>query len=450
MDKKKPIGKISSSRLFCISAAVVLLIFLPPYLSRELWFDEVLTLQFASLPSLAEIYKSYIIPNNQIVHTWLLHCLLLSGIPPEILRIFPLFCGAAAVWVLWKNFVRELGGKALLLAVAALVISPPFLLYATALRGYMLAALFTVCALSAARRYALGGRISQLGWWLIFSLLAVGVMPSALAGIAAAGLYVLPYCGKKFWKNWKSYRLAAVPFLAFAIFYAPIHSKLLKAFALKEGWQQPWYALLAVGTAVLVTFLIPLIAGVFFHHPRWRDLPRTLIWLLPLGGLLLPTAPFPRVWFVLFPIFALLTAGYMRDLPKKWYMIASVAVVLWGTVMLTEFCRQRISVAVSLAGQDDFYAPRFLHARFTPSETAKQLRHYPVVFVSFDADPYSVAYYRRDIIMDVPPGKLKNLPDHTLIVLAVEEDPARFETRFGGKLYEVYRNGLHRVYNFIR
>ena len=448
MDKKKPIGKISSGRLFCIFCTGILLIFLPFYLTRELWFDEVLTLQFAALPSIQEIYRSYFIPNNQIVHTWSIHWMIDLGIDPVYMRFFPLFCGGVMIYLLWRNFSRELG-RVLLLALGAFVLSPPFLLYSTALRGYMLAALFAVCGLCAARKFALGGRYFNLLWWFIFSFLCAGVMPSALAGVAAGGLYAVPYCGKRFWKNKKVYLLAAVPFAAFFCFYYPIREDLFKAFELKEGWSNPWYALAAVALAGAVTFAVPLLYGIFFHRPVWRNFPRTLIWLLPLGGILLPVAPFPRVWFVLFPFMALLTAGFLRRMPEKYWNVAALCVILWGGATLLYPVRKMLSPAVSLAGQDDFYAPRFAGSSFVPSDTAKFLHGCKLpVFVSFDADPYAVLFYRGDIIMDVPPGKLKYLPENSIVVLDVKELPADFEKRFNGSLSELYRNDLHVIYQF--
>lgn len=446
MDERKPIGKIFSGRLFALFCGIIFLIFLPFYLTRELWFDEVLTLQFAALPSLTEIYQSYVIPNNQIIHTCFIHGMLKMGIDPVMMRIFPLLCGILMIYLLWKNFSRELGTP-LIFALGALILSPPFLLYATALRGYMAAALFAVCALISARKFALGGKYLQLLYWGIFSFLCVGVMPSALAAVAAAGLYAVPYCGKKFWQNKRLYMLGIVPFAAFFCFYFPIRENLVRAFELKEGWHTSGGVLLAVLLALFITFFIPLISGALFHRPVWRNFPRTLIWFLPLGGVLLPVAPFPRVWFVLFPFFALLGGGFMRKMPPKWWKYMAAGVLLWGGITLTEFCRKTVSPAVSLGGQDDFYAPRFATSAFTPSDTAGFLQKYrQPVFVSFDADPYSVAYYRGDILLDVPPGRRKQLPPGTMVVLALEEDPAVMEKRFGIVLRKIYRNRIHVIY----
>lgn len=451
MDSKKPTGGLSSGRLFCFFSVALWLFAAHNYLIRELWFDEVLTLKyFASLPSIPQIYRTYTIPNNQLIHTFFLHGLLNAGFSPEVMRLFPLVCGAGTIILLWKNFHRETGKFPLAVTLAALAFSPPFLLYATALRGYMLAAFFTVCALCCGKRYALAGNIHYLAGWFFFSLLTVGVMPSALAGIAGAGLFLVPYCGKKFWKNRRLYRLAAAPFAAFILFYAPIYRDLLKAFELKEGWHHGGYALLAVSVAVLTTFLIPLAAGIFFHRPALRNLPRMVIWFLPLAGAVLPVAPFPRVWFVLFPLFALLAAGYLRKVPATVCRVLIFAAIIWGLVTVPEFSRELLSPAVSLAGQDDFYAPRFLDKDFRPSSTAEFLNNSVAeevpVFVSFAADPFALWYFRQTVILDIPPGKLRRLPPGTLIVTDREEAPEDFGKRFGTALREIFQNELHRVY----
>ena len=52
----------------------VFLLFALPFLAREFWFDEALTLMnFAWMSDPVKIYTSYVIPNNQILYTICLH-----------------------------------------------------------------------------------------------------------------------------------------------------------------------------------------------------------------------------------------------------------------------------------------------------------------------------------------------------------------------------------------
>jgi len=198
-----------------------------------------------------------------------------------------------------------------------------------------------------------------------------------------------------------------------------------------------------------VTFFIPLTAAVCFHRPVLRNIPRMLIWFLPLGGVLLPVSPFPRVWFVLFPLWALLTAGYLRKVPEKYWRILRIATVVWGLFTTLEFTRELLSPAVSLGGQDDFYAPYFMKKDFLPSETAGFINtNFPEnhpVFVSFGADPPALWYFRHTAVLDIPPGRCTGLPSGTVLVLGIREDTELFETRFQTRLYEIWRNKLHKI-----
>ena len=137
------------------------------YFFRPLWFDEALTLHFAYLPAPSVIYRSYVIPNNQILHTVALHLLhLRAGVPVLWLRFFPLVCGGMTLFLLYRGFRRECGSLPMLTALGALAFSPPFPLYATALRGYMFAALLVTAAWLCGRKFAVSGKFAAaLGWF---------------------------------------------------------------------------------------------------------------------------------------------------------------------------------------------------------------------------------------------------------------------------------------------
>ena len=61
--------RLSGWMLALLAAAVTAAL-----LNRDLWFDEALTLlHFALLPSVPAIWQAYVIPNNQLLHSVLLH-----------------------------------------------------------------------------------------------------------------------------------------------------------------------------------------------------------------------------------------------------------------------------------------------------------------------------------------------------------------------------------------
>lgn len=256
--------------------------------------------------------------------------------------------------------------------------------------------------------------------------------------------------------------LAVAPLAAFALFYMPIWEKLLSAFELKEGWHSGGYALAALGIALLTTFLPLWVAAMIFHRPCLRFWPRTLIWLLPAGGLLLPVYPFPRVWFVLFPVFTLLAAGYLRRMPQKYLKYCFAAVLICGSVTSLPRIRETLSPWCSLAGQDDFYAPRFMRESFRPfdmaNHTAETFGNSRMIFITFDADPYALMYsfgrsgysYPQQIRIDVPYNSVKELPDRALMISAAEEDTKFYTERFNGKFHKIYCNESHILWLFER
>ena len=103
-------------------------------LNRPLWFDEALTvLNFALLETPAKIYHSYIIPNNQIIHTVFLHWWI-KYFSFDFLRLFPFICGILCLYFLWQMRRRN-GNAATFIALSTLATSFPFAIYGTALRG---------------------------------------------------------------------------------------------------------------------------------------------------------------------------------------------------------------------------------------------------------------------------------------------------------------------------
>ena len=447
-----PSGPPRTFHFLLPAAAGAVLLVSGGYLFRPLWFDEALTLlNFAALPDPAAIYRACVIPNNQIVHTVLLHWLWTRlGVPGAELRLFPLACAILLLILLYRGFRRECGRWPLLTTLGALALSPPFLLYATALRGCMLAALLVTAAWLCGRKFAASGGFPAWLGWFGFALLALGVMPSALAGLAGAGLMILPRWGGKFWRKKRFYALAAAIPAAFALFYGPILPQLQASFALKEGWHDSGAALLALAVAVAATFNVLFVAAAAMLRRRsgFRTFCAGAVWLLPLGTWCFPVAPFPRVWFVLFPVWAVLLARGVRrcrSLRLWWFVPLLIAASLQG-----EAAKAKLSPLCSRAGQDDFFAPYFLRREFDPGAAARLLTALrpPLIWSTLSADPWSLRAAGVDAHCDGPWGRLVRLPENAAVVLRRDEDPTTVERRFGGRLTRIAALGYQTVYQW--
>ncbi len=474
----KRILKIGIPSLLCVAMSF----FAGAWLLRDFWFDEALTvLNFALLPSAGAIYRSYVIPNNQIVYTWMLHFwigLQPENVAPDLwMRLLSFFLGLGTLIALFSFFRVRLGKWNLAVGLAALGCSPPFLLYATAVRGYMAGAFFVVLTLHFALNFSVFGRVRDGVLYFIGALLTLGTIPSNLVALAGVGLYVLPCCGTKFYRRPRFWYLAAAPFLAGLLFYAPIADGFLRVARLGEGWREPFGVLQALLAAVIGSFGMLLLPGVavcirgvrkcFF---RLRSV-RIAIWLLPVPAvLLLPVAPFPRVFFPLFMLFVLLLVGGVRDLsalncrlrrrwhPVFWYGGLLLLVFGWAAVFQLPALRSEFSRRCGGTGRDDFFYPYYLRPAHSPFGTARELAKIPAgkrpdfVYLSFASDPWPLMFYSRlngfdpkEFLFDGPRGRVSFLPTGSIVILNVFEDPTGITQRFGGVLRPLFVHAGHRV-----
>ncbi len=440
---------------------------------RYLWFDEALTLtNFAMLKSWGKIYNSYIIPNNQIIHTFMLNfCSRFSSLFDDYvfgLRFFPFAVSLFMLVFLWRK------RAGILPALTALVMSQAFVIYGTALRGYMLGAFFAVLALHFAFAFICRKNLKYFLGYFAMSVLAVGTIPTNLAVLGAVVLYLLPFIGKGFYRDRRFWILAVTPFIALIVFYLPIADKFIGCMKLKEGWGNGGMALLAVWSIGIVTFL-PLLPFAFsgvrvwlkHQNIRWIFAVRLLIFLLPVPAcLLFPVAPFPRTFFPLFPFWALLIAGALRH----WFAVFSPAKRRIYTVFLVLltvgwgiFCgidKVRFAMSDRFGGgevTDDFFAPYYMRDSFDPAELLAGLKRRgfnpPCIFVSFDADSRAFlaagTLYREwedRIICDGPRRKVPYLPEGALIILRRDENIEPWEKRFGSPLKFIFEHGRNKVY----
>ncbi len=445
--------------MFCLAARKLL--------TRPLWFDEALTvLNFALLDDPAKIYHSYVIPNNQILHSIFLHWWI-KLFSFDFLRMFPLLCSGITLIFLWQ-LRRKSSNMAAFYVLAVLATSFPFALYGTALRGYMLAAAAVAGGVWMVTRYLETGKFSFLAGWFAFSLLGVGTMPGTLAGLAGAMLFGMGYCRWTLFRQWRFYLAGVAPLAAFGLFYLPIKDSLLRCAALGEGWHSGTSMLLALTLGVVFTFLpaiIPAVLGLIRPHRLTPAIFHLAIWLLPLpAAYIFKVAPFPRVFFPLFPIYALLLANGVRDLlailrrkrgaryVHNTILCMLGCVAIWITICGIETFRHQVSSLHPFpAGQDDFIDCHFVKSSFSPRFTAQKFKEHfssaAAVYVTFDSDPWALMYafmeYGVDtrIIFDGPGGRCSGVPP--VVIKHFNEDKQLLETRFQCKFNEVFTSDNH-------
>jgi len=470
-ERKKP------SRSFIISGKtekfaplIIILIFAvsaKTLLNRPLWFDEALTvLNFALLDTPSKIYHSYIIPNNQIIHTIFLHWWI-KLFSFDFLRLLPFLCGISCLLFLWQ-LRKKSSNTAAFVTICVLAFSFPFALYATALRGYILAAMAVSGGAWMVTRYLECGKKSFLAGWFLFSLLSIGTMPGTLAGLAGAMLYAMGYCRWEILKTRRFYLAGFTPLAAFALFYLPIKENLLRCAALGEGWKEGSAMLLALAMGVVFTFLPVMIPAGLGMIKKYRFTPKIfhlLIWFLPIpAAYVFKVAPFPRVFFPLFPVFTLVLADGVKDFlalmrhkrGEKYAETILLAVMaasfLWAGLCRFETLREKLaSLHPCPGGQEDFIDCHFMKKSFSPHFTAQKFKEFfpdaPAVYATFDSDPWALMYAFMDngvesrIFFDGPSGKFPGIPP--VAIKHFKEDKAVLEKRFNCRFNEVFTTDNH-------
>ena len=74
-------------------------------------------------------------------------------------------------------------------------------------------------------------------------------------------------------------------------------------------------------------------------------------------------------------------------------------------------------------------------------------------FIRIFCDDFKSIWNRCTFIINIadqPPGHVKSLPDHALVVLRRDETPGDYETRFGGVLTLLYTGRDCTVWLFAR
>ncbi len=458
------------SKYFKILPVLIGLIAALSVFTRELWFDEALTLLNFVLPlNLGDIYYAYTIPNNQIVYSMMLkawdnfYCGGIGTVP--YWRLLSVLCSLGMLGLL-INLRRKLDKEDLypaILVLSAMCVSGVFVNYATALRGYAASWLFGAAALTGL--YNIFHNRARSGWclYIMAVLLALGTVPTNMLMLAAAVIYALPWMKEKYWCDKRFYIAAAAVPAGLIVFYLPIAEKFLNTFKLGEGFSS------CAGAAVVTLGMYAASFGLLLIFALWgvKKNPvthywRWLIWLLPFAAIyILHRPPFPRVFVTVLPVLAMLvTDGIKGVINEKWQNFHKVAffliIILWQLLMIPGGAALAYRSTLSRY-EDDFFHPWYMFPNYRISESAGaigELADHSKVFISFSADPAPLYYYIAErggrymgnIVADLPYNSVKNLPVNTVLVLRRDEDPAVYEKRFDCRLQKIMENRQHGFY----
>jgi hypothetical protein len=355
------------------------------------------------------------------------------------------------------------------------VVSLPFAIYATALRGYMLSFLLIIIALEVALCYRDAGKPVNLIFFSILAFLATGITPTNLIAFAAIYLLVLPSLKPKEIISDKTIYLGIIPVAAFFIFYIPIFGKLMRALSLSEGWSNGIYASIHFYSAFIISFMTLIILaliGIVFQKEKLTATLKVqiaLIFLIPAAVFLLKTpAPFPRAFFCLWPIWifilCLMADASIKHFNGKFPGRALIAIlcVCYAWALWPYAFSSQLSDRLSKGGQDDFFKPYFMRAEFNPIETVKKsielagAKNGGFSFVDFSADYPSIIFYSRLLkvddsfwIFDRPNRKVASLGNiESIYVISRSQDEMEsIAKRFNLKSYELAADcGYQKIY----
>jgi hypothetical protein len=476
-------------RINLIAFFVVICGFIPGVrdaLFRDLWFDEALTAgEFMSLP-VSGIYLGYVIPNNQIIYTLCLKFwneLYPGNLSPDLYwRLFTVLCAAFTVAVICSRWRRRYGLLAPVLVLFAFCCSLPFEIYATAIRGYMLSMLWIVLSLEAARLWVLKPNWRTGTAYFIFSLLAVGTIPSNLLALAGIVIFLFPYFGFRKVLKWKFIYLAAAPLLAAALFYLPLSKRVAKIMTLHEGWESGFGVLRMVYSSFAIAFLPLLIAALagsviyFKKKKNAKFLWPLLILLIPVPVVFLRSpAPFPRVFVTMWPLWMLLLCAGLRHFlaffrMRRKHLVAAglllAASIGWG--MLCHNYSESLS-GVFHRGEnlDDFFTPYYMADDYKPWTLVQKVKEVSgkneiPVYVTFNAEPCVLTLYGsmaginpRRWLFDGPRGKIPSLPPGSWILLKTYElkrgELENIKKRFQLKtVVPLFENGVYSVFRAVK
>ncbi len=447
--------------LHCVQAVV-----------RPFWMDEAITaLEFASRPSLLGVYLSYDIPNNHILFTavlkeWVSLLSLFGPVYDFSLRIPSLLFGIASAALICVAGMRVAGRPAGVAAAAFFIFSNSFLIYASALRGYMLGFLCILVALLLSMALLRRGGPLLYAAYFLACLLAVGTVPTDAIALGAISILHLPELLKGRKRFMRVLWLWISPPLALAVFYLPILPKFIRCLTLGEGWHSASGAAWDVYASFALAFLplVPLAVGgavslwLSFPKMRWRLAAWACVFLVPLPFILLPaTTPFPRVfiplWAVWIPLLACCCGQAFKLVRRKApklhpAMLPLILFCAWTPLQLHNG-GAILSAVFGDSSQDELFRPRYMEPGFKPNKIVERVAEMfkageaSKVFVSFQADHYAAMLHGQ--FADLPEGvwlfdsprrgkvQGRDFDAKALIVCAGKDDFEALKKRFGFK-----------------
>ncbi|NLF94278.1 MAG: hypothetical protein GX564_10365 [Oligosphaeraceae bacterium] len=354
------------SRAWCLLAAALFLLRVTPWSMAELWFDEVLTLQYFAIggenATFLDIFRNYSMANNHFLNSavyWWWVRFLNFNFTAHVLRWPSLVFALATIAVVVLHWRYFLGRRWAALAAVMLGISPVFGAFAYQVRGYSLAMFLATVALSGAMEISFGqlrrGQMLACTACLLLPL----VMPSA--AMLAPSLALLIFLQQRSEKHsWRCALARSLPCLLAGMlggsYYLTLWQQFQRASQEAGGWISSWEAAGAIALGFLAHagfFALPSLGGFLFS--RWRGrcspgllgsydrqlwfccvLPIIMLLCLRIGG----RAPFPRVFLIYLPVVTLAAVwGAQRQgLLRRARIIYPAVVILLTGSLLENIC----------------------------------------------------------------------------------------------------------------
>ena len=382
--------------------------FLLTEINRPFWYDEALSIINFALLSYSQVYTEYCIANNHIFFTYLLkfwidNTTFFPSVCEMRFRILSFLISMIVLLVIYKVLKKHFRFYTAFLITLSFAVSNTFVIYGTALRGYMLGLIFITLGLNAAMNLNSRGRFSNRNAFLyLFSALAaVAVLPTNI--IAFAAIFLLTVVHRKTEQedskmsfsirsyrklyNGKSLFTAIAPIAAFLLFYLPLYKSILQIYHHNSGWTSGFGVLLHLYSAFIYSFIFLAIAGSVLCSKLPQKARSALIYtvhliiffILPAFVILSRNpAPFPRVFLQLWPIWLFIMAYYMRPLTvflrknrksSIYFSGMILLVIIWG--ICQHFLSPLIADQLSKYNiDDDFFHPYYVK-HFNPAEIVK-------------------------------------------------------------------------------